>query len=77
MTVADNALALQWLSWVEKIWHYDWLRLSDMGKMLSHQDIDNDSVDKDDDNITWWIESADQCKATSRQIWTNSLNYTE
>ena len=48
-----------------------------MDKMLLHQDIDNDSVDKDDDNITWWIESADQCKATSRQIWTNSLNYTE
>ena len=41
------------------------------------QDIDNDSVDSGDDNITCWIESADQCKATSRQIWTNSLNYTE
>ena len=34
----------------------------------NHQDIDNDSVDSGDDNITCWIESADQCKATSRQI---------
>ena len=38
------------------------------------EEADVDSLDGGDNNITRWTQSADQCKATSRQIWTNSLN---